>query len=109
MKLVEKPWGYELWLELNAFYCVKKLFIRQGERTSLQKHERKVETLVVLKGEPTLELNNVLSSFKEGNSITILKDQIHRLAALEGDVEILECSTPEVDDVIRLEDDYGRV
>jgi mannose-6-phosphate isomerase len=112
MKTVEKPWGRELWLELNEHYCYKRIFLRAGSRTSLQRHRQKVETNYVVEGKGVLLLEHRDGGFVEqllgpGDVFTIRPPRAHRVTA-STDLVLQEVSTPEVDDVIRLEDDAGR-
>ena len=107
---VEKPWGYEIRWAVNDKYIGKKLHIKRGHRLSLQKHEVKDETIFVLRGLLILELEHNTIVLEPGDSYRIEPNTIHRfIAPREGFVELIEVSTPEIDDVIRLDDDYGRV
>lgn len=108
MKRVNKPWGHELWLEANDKYAMKEIFVRAGESLSLQYHEKKMETMYCTKGKGYLELNEVKIPMVPGVSMTINPKEIHRLSAVK-DLTIIECSTPELEDVVRLEDKYDRV
>jgi mannose-6-phosphate isomerase-like protein (cupin superfamily) len=109
---VEKPWGYEeIWAETHR-YVGKILYINAGSRLSLQHHISKDETIRVLTGKMTLELEDEdgfiqVNIMESGMSSRILPGKKHRMTA-ETDVELLEVSTPELDDVVRHEDDYGR-
>ena len=109
---VEKPWGHEeIWAETDR-YIGKILFINAGYRLSLQHHKKKDETIRVLCGEMKLELENdsgiiELKRLFPGDSVRIPAGKKHRMSA-ETDVQLLEVSTPELDDVVRHEDDYGR-
>jgi mannose-6-phosphate isomerase-like protein (cupin superfamily) len=109
---VEKPWGHELiWAETDA-YCGKLLFVRAGESLSLQYHEVKDESWLVLSGRARLELGEVggalaVGEIVEGDAFRYRPGTVHRVTAVE-DTRILEVSTPELDDVVRLEDRYGR-
>jgi len=109
MRRVEKPWGYEIiWAE-TADYVGKVLHINAGHRLSKQYHNIKEETLYVLNG--TLcnyDKNDETQHFQPGEAFHVLPGQIHRFGALEEDVEVVEVSTPHLDDVVRLEDDYTR-
>ena len=113
MRRVEKPWGYELiWAETDR-YVGKVLHINAGERLSLQYHERKMETILVSTGKMEFEFyreneppqRRVLGA---GEEFHINPGLRHRMIAIE-DTDIFEVSTPEIDDVVRLEDRYGRV
>ena len=109
---VEKPWGHEeIWAETGA-YVGKILFIRAGHRLSLQHHERKEETLRVLSGEMTLDLEGDDGQvrprqMRPGDVCHIAPRRRHRMTAVS-DVTLVEVSTTELDDVVRHEDDYGR-
>jgi mannose-6-phosphate isomerase len=109
---IEKPWGYELvWAETDE-YVGKLLYVRAGESLSLQFHEEKDETLHLLDGEILLELGSGVHSLKEvalraGQSVRIVPGLLHRMEAVT-DCTIIEASTPELDDVVRVRDRYGR-
>ncbi|MCH1430389.1 MAG: cupin domain-containing protein [Chlamydiales bacterium] len=112
-KVIDKPWGHEELLELNQRYMFKKLFMKQGHCCSLQYHEKKQETVYLLEGKLKLYLGNSADDLEiihmlPGDSITITPGQIHRMEAAE-DAYYLESSTPEIDDVVRIEDNYNRV
>ncbi len=113
-KRVEKPWGFEVWFVVTDRYAGKILHIDAGEQLSLQYHERKDEAIWVLTGELELELddadgNLVVHRLQPGESQRILPHQRHRMRAVTQPVELCEVSTPELDDVVRLRDRYGRV
>ena len=110
---VEKPWGHELiWAEAEA-YVGKLLFVKAGESLSLQFHRVKDESWYVESGRAELELgergNAVLKKevVLPGACFRFTPGTVHRVKALE-DTLIVEVSTPDLDDVVRLEDDYGR-
>ena len=103
-----KPWGYEELL-VHGPYVLKRLHIRAGRRLSLQFHERKVETLMVADGTAEMTLDRAVCRYGPGEVVHIPAGVVHRIAAVEGDVDLFEASTPELDDLVRLEDDYGRV
>ena len=109
MRRVEKPWGYEIiWAE-TRHYVGKLLHINVGNRLSKQYHQQKEETVYVLKGVLyNYDANDKIQRFKPGESFHVLPHQIHRFGAAEEDVEIIEVSTPHLDDVVRIEDDYDR-
>jgi mannose-6-phosphate isomerase len=110
---VEKPWGWELIWALTDRYCGKLLFIRAGESLSLQYHEVKDESWYVQEGRAELELSAVgadareLVEMKAGDCFHLRPLTVHRVRALE-DTLVIEVSTPDLDDVVRLEDAYGR-
>jgi mannose-6-phosphate isomerase-like protein (cupin superfamily) len=109
---IPKPWGYELIWGKTERYVGKVLHVNAGESLSLQYHEMKDETLYVIRGKVRLELKHGDESrtvtLDVGESFHIPPRLIHRIAAVE-DADIMEVSTPELEDVIRLEDRYGRV
>jgi|SRR5918994_4846750 mannose-6-phosphate isomerase-like protein (cupin superfamily) len=112
-KRVDKPWGYELIWALTADYCGKVLFVRAGEQLSLQFHRKKDESWYVQSGRAELEVGAVGDAVLQrevlgpGASLRFRPGTVHRVKALE-DTTILEVSTPQIDDVVRLEDAYGR-
>ena len=111
-KKVEKPWGYEEWLEVNDSYVVKRLFMKKDHKCSLQYHEFKKETFVVISGILRFTHGESEAALKEdilkpGDFFTALPLYIHRMEGVE-DSLYLECSTNQLDDVIRLKDSYGR-
>jgi mannose-6-phosphate isomerase len=110
---VEKPWGWELiWAETDA-YAGKILFVKAGESLSLQFHNEKDESWYVLEGRARVELGAKGEGLIEqgvvvaGAAFRFRPGTVHRVRALE-DTRILEVSTPQLDDVVRLEDSYGR-
>lgn len=104
-----KPWGYEILIEENKYYSVKKLFMKKGHRCSLQYHKKKIETITCLKGLLTINLNKKKRLLKENETITIKPKQIHRMSAEKNDCLYMESSSNHLTDVIRIEDDYSRV
>ena len=112
VRRIPKPWGYELIWAHTEQYVGKILHVKAGHALSLQYHERKDETMHLLRGRmklvigpSTAELRELLVA--EGESIRISPPTVHRVEAIT-DVDILEASTPQLDDVVRLEDRYGR-
>jgi len=110
---VDKPWGYELiWASTND-YVGKLLFVKAGESLSLQFHREKDESWLVQSGRAKLELGSAGAAIlneevvSAGASFRFRPGTVHRITALE-DTTILEVSTPHLDDVVRLEDRYGR-
>ena len=110
---VEKPWGHELiWAETEQ-YVGKVLFVKAGESLSLQFHRVKDESWLVQAGRAKLELGSAGDAFLNeevvgpGASFRFPPGTVHRVLALE-DTTIVEVSTPQLDDVVRLEDRYGR-
>ncbi|MCP3985955.1 MAG: cupin [bacterium] len=109
---IEKPWGYELIWAVTDRYAGKLLVIETGQRLSLQYHERKDESIYVLSGLLRLELENdsgeiVSEELGPGAHRRIHTGRRHRFGAIER-TELMEVSTPELDDVVRIEDDFGR-
>lgn len=107
MKVVEKPWGREIWWAVTDKYVGKIIEVRRGESLSLQYHREKMESLYFLRGRGRLTLGEDSRPIEEGLAVTIEPGTVHRIEA-ETDLVILEVSTPEVEDVVRLEDRYGR-
>ncbi|MEW6558153.1 MAG: cupin [Elusimicrobiota bacterium] len=108
MKIVKKPWGKEVWFAHTKKYVGKLLFIKKGHRLSKQYHRIKHETLYTLKGRYIMEFGNSKKIMNEGTVIVIPHKKTHRMFAKFCDVTLIEVSTPQVRDVVRLEDDYGR-
>src|SRR3989344_605874 len=111
-KEVSKPWGKEVWLELNGRYCYKRIYIKAGTRTSYQYHNQKSETNYIIEGTAEVWLENdngVVEKFvmHEGDFFNVPPPKKHRVIAIT-DIILQEVSTPEVDDVIRIQDDAGR-
>ena len=110
---VDKPWGHELIWALTDDYCGKILFIKAGEAMSLQFHRQKDESWLVHSGRAELEMAEpgkkvpAMEVIGPGAAFRIQPGTVHRVKALE-DTTILEVSTPHLDDVVRLEDLYGR-
>lgn len=111
-RVVDKPWGREVWWALTDAYVGKLIEIDAGKRLSLQKHEVKDESIFVVTGHLRLHLENdngeiEVMELLPGQSRHVPTGKIHRFEAVTA-TQLIEVSTPEVDDVIRLEDDYGR-
>lgn len=109
---IPKPWGYELIWGKTDRYVGKVLHVNTGESLSLQYHEMKDETLLVIRGKVRLDLQHEDEKrtviLEVGQAFHIPPRLIHRIEALE-EADIIEASTTELDDVVRLEDRYGRV
>lgn len=111
---VDKPWGYELVWAQSERYVGKLIFVRKGEELSLQFHNAKDETIYLQEGKIEIEISEPgvripgSEIVTAGAAFRIRPGVIHRWRALEDSV-VLEASTPEIDDVVRLEDRYGRV
>lgn len=112
MRTITKPWGKEeIWAETPK-YVGKYLYINSGHRLSRQYHNKKEETIRVISGNLLLELGDgenltqmILSS---GETYHVVPKTVHRFCAGRDDVVLVEVSTPELDDVVRLQDDYSR-
>jgi mannose-6-phosphate isomerase-like protein (cupin superfamily) len=109
---VEKPWGYELIWAKTEKYAAKILHLEKGKRLSYQYHQKKDEAMFVISGKLLVELEGeggekTLSHLKSGECLHLPALTRHRLTAIENS-DIFEVSTPELDDVVRLEDDHGR-
>jgi mannose-6-phosphate isomerase-like protein (cupin superfamily) len=112
VRRVEKPWGYELHWAVTDRYVGKVLHVRAGHALSLQYHNRKDETILLWSGRLLFEIKEgerlVPREMHPGDHIHVPPGTVHRMTAVE-DSDIFEVSTPELDDVVRLEDRYGRV
>jgi mannose-6-phosphate isomerase-like protein (cupin superfamily) len=113
VRRVDKPWGHE---EIFAFaeglFCGKTLHVNAGESLSLQYHERKTETVSIWSGTARFEVGPSVDELEtieleKGQSLFLPAGTVHRLTAVT-DVVVLEASTPEIDDVVRIDDRYGR-
>ena len=110
---VDKPWGHELIWALSDVYCGKLLFVKAGHSLSLQMHREKDESWLVQSGRANVELGHegdaelAARVVEPGEAFRFEPGTVHRITAIE-DTTILEVSTPQLDDVVRLEDAYGR-
>ena len=108
---VEKPWGYELVWARTARYVGKVIHVRAGHALSLQYHNRKEETLLLWSGRLLFELrtNDEVRRWemKPGDRVHVVPGTVHRMTAI-ADSDVFEVSTPELEDVVRIEDRYGR-
>jgi quercetin dioxygenase-like cupin family protein len=109
---IDKPWGYELWYAVTDRYVGKVLHVEKGHRLSLQYHDRKDESaylmsgrLLLTRGPDSADLTTI--ELEAGSVWRNAPGTVHMIEAIE-DAVVLEVSTPEVDDVVRIEDDYGR-
>jgi mannose-6-phosphate isomerase len=112
VKRIEKPWGYELVYASTERYCGKVIFVKAGEELSLQFHKKKDETIFVHAGRVEFEIGDPgkpvdVEVVGPGHAFHLPPGTVHRLRALD-DTVLLEVSTPELDDIVRLEDRYGR-
>ncbi len=114
MKIVEKPWGREVWIAYeNGRYAGKILEISEGHRLSLQYHENKHETLYLLEGKVRFTLEDESGNLsteviQQGGIKVVPTGRRHRMEAIRDSV-LVEFSSPELDDVVRIEDDYQRM
>lgn len=112
--MINKPWGREHIIEQNEFYVVKRLEMFKGHACSLQYHKKKHETITVIKGSlkiyygPDKDNLNIIYK-REGESFVIPPGMVHRMEAVSEDIVYIEASTNHLDDIVRLEDNYGRV
>ncbi|MDE2837358.1 MAG: cupin domain-containing protein [Chloroflexota bacterium] len=112
--VIPKPWGSEHIVDLNQSYCIKYLRIRRGQRLSKQYHEQKRETMLLVRGNALLQLTDERDAKKDivmefGEPYVVEPGTVHRIEGMSTEpAVILEVSTPEVDDIVRLQDDYGR-
>jgi quercetin dioxygenase-like cupin family protein len=111
VKRVDKPWGYEIWWAKTERYVGKILHVTAGHALSLQYHNIKDETIYLYSGKLLyeIEVNGELTKreMKPGDTMHVSPKTVHRMTAIE-DSDVFEVSTPELDDVVRLEDRYGR-
>lgn len=111
IKKIEKPWGYEILWTNSDKYAGKFLHINPESRLSLQYHEKKEETIYVMKGTLFLWEDENDKNFKPlnpGSVYHVLPGKVHRFGAGEDSVMLCEVSSPELEDVVRLSDDYER-
>jgi mannose-6-phosphate isomerase-like protein (cupin superfamily) len=112
---IDKPWGWERVIELNDRYCIKHVFVRENQRLSKQYHRQKHETLILVSGTATLLRGDAGGELEEISMAVdvpyvIEPGTVHRVVGLsDPGALILEVSTPELEDVVRLEDDFGRI
>jgi mannose-6-phosphate isomerase len=109
---VEKPWGYEIWYAWTDIYVGKIIHVNAGHKLSLQYHEKKDETSYLQSGRMNLIKGTsadslTVTEIHPGHAWRNKPGEIHTIEALE-DSDVLEVSTPHLDDVIRLQDSYGR-
>ena len=109
---IDKPWGYEIWYAWTEQYVGKIIHVKRGGRLSLQYHHQKDETSYVLRGRLLLTRGPsvdrlTITEIGEGHAWRNRPGEIHSIEGLE-DADVLEVSTPQLHDVIRLQDRYGR-
>lgn len=116
VRVIPKPWGEERWLaapEDNCNYVLKMLILKAGFKTSLQYHHKKIETICILSGKGFLHYQDTLDGpvknipISAGTVFHVKPPAVHRVEAVE-DLRYVEASTTEVEDLVRLEDSYGR-
>ncbi|HEY3398351.1 MAG TPA: cupin [Armatimonadota bacterium] len=112
MQIVDKPWGREIWVAHCPDYALKIIEFNQGARSSLQYHEHKHEHIYVDRGLLKMELEQAdgtmsVGEYGPGTVFEVTPGRKHRVEAVE-DVRLIEVSTPQLDDVVRVEDDYAR-
>ena len=109
MKKVQKPWGWYEIIEKKPTYWIKKIFVKKGETLSLQSHNKRSETWIVLTGTIKAQKGKKIYTLKEGKNITIEKREKHRIHGVT-DSHVLEIALgqPREHDIIRYEDVYGR-
>ncbi len=106
-KVVDKPWGREVWWAQTDRYVGKIIEVRAGASLSLQYHRQKLETMLFVDGQGLMQLGDEMVTVTPGRSITITPGMLHRVSAVT-DLRLYEVSTPEVEDVVRVKDDFGR-
>ena len=109
--VINKPWGYEEIFANTEKYIGKIIFINKGHKLSRQYHVQKDESITVLSGVVVVEYGEEGSDklvMEPGYNIRVKPGTVHRFCASGDAVKLLEVSTPEANDVVRLEDDYGR-
>ena len=111
IKIVEKPWGREIWIAHTGKYAFKRIEFNKGSRSSLQYHRQKSEHIYIHSGlarfEEEIGGKMEVADYGPGSVIENPAGKKHRVEALE-DTVLYEVSTPELDDVVRVEDDYQR-
>jgi len=112
IQIKEKPWGREIWFAYTKYYAGKILEVRKGARLSLQYHEKKTETQYIFEGKVKFTFGKNEKDLQErvlnpGDKFDIFPYTIHRIEGLKNS-KIFEVSSPELNDVVKLADDYGR-
>ena len=108
--IIQKPWGYEEILCITDHYVMKRMIVNAGHRMSLQYHNEKEETVFVVSGCLVVWTDDGAPlKLRPGCTYHVKPGEIHRFGAeIDGPVVLIECSTIELDDVVRIEDDYSR-
>ena len=107
MEIVKKPWGYEKWIIQGEKFVVKEIFMEAGARSSLQYHRVKAETNYIQSGTALVRLGEDEEYMLPGTIFHVAPWCIHRVNAVK-DLTMIEISSPELDDIVRLEDDFKR-
>jgi len=109
-KVIDKPWGKEVIWTTNNHYAGKIITINAGERLSLQYHDKKTETILLLSGDLTVlgEAGTRPATLSIGDAFHVTPGTVHRFCAGKETATLIEVSTSELDDVVRLDDDYNR-
>jgi len=110
---ISKPWGYERIIEQTDVHVIKEIYVKPGHMLSKQYHEKKIEHMTLVNGKAILYLNDINYVMKKYVPYYIPALMIHRLSCpkdneIDGGALIIEISSIELDDVVRLEDAYGR-
>lgn len=109
MKTIEKPWGREVWWAETEHYLAKIIIVRPGAKLSLQYHKVKHETMYCAAGRGLLQLGDRRITMEPGVAVDIPPGAIHRLEAdADSELTVFEVSTPHPEDIVRLDDVYGR-
>lgn len=106
-----RPWGFYRVLEESFDYKAKYIFVNSGHKLSYQKHAQRTEHWIIISGYPYITVDGIKKTYAPGDTLTIPKETLHRIEALSHPVEFIEVQTGEYfgeDDIIRVEDDYGR-
>lgn len=109
IEIIPKPWGKEEILLRDDAFIVKRITMNCGHRCSLQKHQKKREIVTVVAGELYLEIDGFERLMNVGDHATVEPGEVHRMHARGMEVVYIEASTAHPDDIVRIEDDYGRV
>jgi mannose-6-phosphate isomerase-like protein (cupin superfamily) len=108
-RVVKKPWGREIWIARSNRYVGKIIHVKKGHRLSKQYHRFKHETIYADSGCWVLEIGSRRRRMRPGDMVVLPPGTVHRFMSPYEDIRILEISTPHLRDVVRLEDDYGRI
>jgi len=110
LEVIHKPWGKEEIIFKNDHFVTKRIVINPHSRLSLQYHQYKVENIVIEKGRAAILIDDTYHDAFPGQFFLIQPGTIHRFENnTDQEMTLIECSTPELDDTVRIEDDYNRV